>query len=429
MIFFVLTFLTASQQPVTAQACHCDKYITLKETFVDGKKLSALPGDTICIKAGQRRSLKLFNFRGTSQAPIILINQGGLVEIGDPSWHFGLVIDQSEHFVLTGTGDACYDYGIRINQTKKGATGLALGASDFDVNHIEVANTGFAGIMAKIDPNCNPDSWQENFVMENIRIHHNYIHHTGGEGIYVGYTKSERKLDCNGQSMVIKPHNIENIQIFDNNITHTGWDGIQVSRATKNCEIYNNQVAYYGEKNENWQKAGIVIGGETTGRLYNNLIRTGTGSGIQLFGSGENLVYNNMILYAGEDGIFCKSVQEGHNKSFGYAIVNNTIVVPGGYGLKVNSLPKKANSFCNNWIVQSNKQFIASTDALHASHNYFSTIIPQIVLKTFFLLPAPRCFLNLADKGTDISEFRIFTDYFGKPRSKGNACDIGAQEF
>ena len=283
---YIFCLLIFASYHVIAQPCHCDHFIRQSDMYIDGKKLGVKPGDTVCITAGKKKYLNLFNFYGTEKAPVVFINKGGLVEIGDPDWRYGCVIGRSEYFIFTGTGDPSLTYGIKINHTKPGASGLALGASHFDINHVEVANTGFAGIMAKIDPNCDPDSWQENFLMRYISLHHNYVHDTGGEGFYIGYTGSPKKLNCDGNEIVAKPHNLEHVRIYNNRVENTGWDGIQVSRAVKDCEIFDNQVCNYGVKNEKWQQAGIMIGGGTTGKLYNNYIRKGTGGGIHVFGKG-----------------------------------------------------------------------------------------------------------------------------------------------
>lgn len=429
-LLFVLVLLICYK--ASAQPCKCNRYIRLNDNYVDGYKLGVQPGDTICIEAGKKKYLNLFNFYGSKEAPIVFINFGGQVEIGDPTWHYGCVIGKSAHFILTGTGDPQYEYGIRINQTKEGASGLAIGASDFDVNHIEVSHTGFAGIMAKIDPNCDTGSWQEHFLMQNVSFHHNYVHDTGGEGMYIGFTGSAKNMNCDGKELLIQPHNIENIKVYKNKIENTGWDGIQVARAVKNCEIYDNQVLQYGIKNENWQKAGIVIGGGTTGKLYNNIIHTGTGGGIHVFGAGENLIYNNIIIDAGEDGIYCRNLYQDEEKKFGYVFINNTIIHPKRYGFKAQNLPNPINRFYNNLIIQPQKQFISVTPqpSWVESHNYFDTSTLQISAKPFFVSSSSNYNNSyLIDKGKDVSQWDIYLDYSGNARPSGNAYDIGAYEF
>lgn len=416
-----------------AQPCNCDLYIRPTDQYVDGSKLGAQAGDTICMMAGKKQYLNLFNFHGSEKAPIVFINFGGQVEIGDPNWHYGCVINKSTHFIFTGTGDPQHEYGIKITQTKEGASGLAIGASDFDINHLEISNTGFAGMMAKIDPNCNPESWQENFRMQNISFHHNYVHDTGGEGLYIGYTGGSKATICDGNEVLIQPHNIENIKIFKNKIENTGWDGIQVARAVRGCEIFDNEIFHYGTKNENWQKAGIVIGGGTTGKVFNNVIQTGTGGGIHVFGTGENLIYNNIIVDAGEDGIYCNSLDKAKDKKFGYVIINNTIIHPQRYGVKTQNLPFPINRCYNNLIIQPQGQFlsVANQPSWAESHNYFDVSTLQIPANLFFVSSpsASGNNLPLIDQGKDVSQWDIVSDHLGNLRPSGKGYDIGAIEF
>lgn len=162
--FLFLLILTSSI--AAAQPCNCDHTILTGETYIDGYQLGVQPGDTVCIMAGKKKFLNLFNFEGTAASPVVFINCGGLVEIGDPGWHYACVIGKSHNFIFTGSGDPAFTYGITIKDTKKGVSGLAIGGSDFEIDHIEVAHTGFAGIMAKTDPDCDPASWQENYTMQ-----------------------------------------------------------------------------------------------------------------------------------------------------------------------------------------------------------------------------------------------------------------------
>ena len=85
--------------------------------------------------------------------------------------------------------------------------------------NVEIKNTGFAGIMAKTDPTCsNPKTWRTGgYILQNLNLHHNYIHDTFGEGMYIGYTGGymvESKKVCDGEYAF--GHFLENVQIYDN---------------------------------------------------------------------------------------------------------------------------------------------------------------------------------------------------------------------
>ena len=58
-------------------------------------------------------------------------------------------------------------------------------STNFEVDHIEIANTGFAGIISKTDPVCNLSKNRGNFTQYQSVFHDNYIHNTSGEGMYM----------------------------------------------------------------------------------------------------------------------------------------------------------------------------------------------------------------------------------------------------
>ena len=53
--------------------------------------------------------------------------------------------------------------------------------------------------------------------------------------------------------------------------------------------------------NVNDQNYGLLIGGGTTGKCYNNLVMNGSGNGINVLGIGNNILYNNVIVNAGNN--------------------------------------------------------------------------------------------------------------------------------
>ncbi len=106
--------------------------------------------------------------------------------------------------MLSGKGDATYTYGIKlINSNASNGMGVTVGdlSSDCELEHIEVAKAGFAGMMVKTDPGCDPATWRDNFAMYKVKIHDNYIHDTGGEGLYIGnsFYGSGMTVTCDGE--------------------------------------------------------------------------------------------------------------------------------------------------------------------------------------------------------------------------------------
>lgn len=412
-----------------AQDCQCDHTITPDNTYIDGETMDIRPGDVICIKAGKYKFLNLFNFSGTADKPLTFINCGGQVVIGGNQHYYGLLLNNVNYFRFTGTGSSGTKYGFKIDGINSSGSGVAGYGTYGEIDHLEISRTGFAGILYKHDPSCDPTSWRRNYVMKNIAIHDNYIHDTEGEGIYVGYTGGDKTLTCNGKKTTVQPHNIEGLSIYNNKIENTGWDGLQVSRATKDCEIYNNTIKNFGTAREKYQDEGILIGGGTTGRLYNNTIIKGTGVGIQVFGSGNNYIYNNVIADVEADGIFCDDRETVPGR--GFYFINNTIVNAGDAGMRMYSTESKGNVFYNNIIANAGKDFVLLNAPIDwkASNN---TIVDKVSEAGFVDAGSHdyklRSNASSVDKGKDVSSYGIRTDHDRKARPAGNAFDVGAYE-
>jgi len=100
-------------------------------------------------------------------------------------------------------------------------------------------------------------------------------------------------------------------------------------------------------------------------------------------------------------------------------IVNNMIVNPGSYNTY--SYPRKPEDA---FIYKLNSD-VKTTE----SNNYFSldvaTVLTSGLAEIDYRL---ACTPAVIDRGADISEFGIKTDFYYKPRLKGAFYDIGAVE-
>ena len=419
--------------------CNCDHTITAAKSYVDGKNLGVKPGDVICIQAGDYSYLNLFNFEGTAEQPLLFKNCGGQVRIGGPDSNYGIVMNNNRHFRFTGTGDSHHKYGFKVDgQTKHLSSGFAIAtkSSDFEIDHLEITKVK-AGVLAKTNPSCDPSTWNGNYVMRNVKFHDFYIHNIEGEGFYIGHTSLKVNVTCDGTIQEVVPHNIEHIRVYDNVLEHTGWDGIQVSRASQDCEIYNNRVYDYGTVNMSSQQAGIIVGGESVGKVYNNWVEKGTGSGIQIFGTGEVNVYNNVVTDAGEDAIFC---DDRSPQPMLARFINNTIVNPTRDGIRLYNDKAVNNVVCNNLIVApgslgaydsntSSYLFVANGVNLTKSTNHFSATADKINFKDHvnddFQLKGSS---PAVDAGTNVNHYGIVEDCEGNARPANGAYDIGAFE-
>lgn len=153
--------------------------IKASESTVDGAQLNIAPGSYVAFEAGTRGNIYLKNFEGAPGKPITFINaKGGQTIFKGSSWS-AIKVGGCKNIRITGTGSSSHKYGIVVDG---GHNSISLSelTTDFEIDHIEVMNSGFAGIMAKTDPKCDPKTWRENFVMRNVSIHHNYVHDVGG---------------------------------------------------------------------------------------------------------------------------------------------------------------------------------------------------------------------------------------------------------
>lgn len=348
----ILSFLFISS-PLKAQDCNCDHVISLKTGYVRATDMpNVRPGDVICIQAGVRSRLKFIGFEGTKEQPLIFKNCGGQVifdrTVDNTSLEGALIFEKSRYFHVTGTGSPSHKYGFYVRKTNGSAVHATN--SDYELDHIEIADAGFAGIFAKIEARCdNPEYHRSRFTIQNVSIHDNYIHDTHGEGMYIGSSWYAGKDTSCGK---LYPPEIHGLRIFDNIVENTGADGIQVGCATKDVEVYNNVIRNYGQDPFNpAQNNGLMIGGGCSGKYYNNKIINGTGMGLNCFGIGNVYMFNNLIVNSGYDGIFIDE-RSALIPGSGFHTHNNTIVTPGRDGMRINSRNSVGNTFINNLVVK-----------------------------------------------------------------------------
>ncbi|GGH05778.1 hypothetical protein GCM10007352_09680 [Mucilaginibacter phyllosphaerae] len=406
----------------------CTYTVQPSQWVVDGANIPA--GSVVCIPAGTRGALLFKNLKGTETAPIVIMNKGGKVNFTVAATaSYALKTQNCRYFKILGIGDAATKYGFNVNGGNISVTLDDL-SSDFEISFVEVRNSGFAGIMAKTDPSCDIATQRGHFTMKNISLHHNYVHKTGGEGFYVGnsFYADGRPLACG----TVLPHDVVNVKIYKNMIDSAGCEGIQVGSAIAGCEVYKNTIRMPGlSPFANGQDNGIQIGEGTGGVCYANLIEKAPGDGIIVLGLGDNLVYNNIILNAGEHGIFADSrYTPGPNFKF----INNTIISPALNGVKLNSETIPMNTVINNVIISPGAGVAIARKStavkLTASNNYTGTDVSLLMFtdyakKDFHLLPASP----LINAGANVLLYGVYYDFYGKLHTAANAFDIGATEY
>ncbi len=437
MVFFSTLYAQSQQN------CGCNHVVSQSGIYTQSTtpgtfNLNVLPGQTVCIMAGNYNLLRFKGFTGTTSQPIIFKNCGGLVTLGHGAYYAALDFQGCRYFRATGTGTPSVYYGFRVDSSGT-STAVSIGnlSSDSELDHIEVAKSGFAGIMAKTDPSCDPTTWRENFTMYNVNIHDNYLHDTGAEGIYVGnsFFGDGRTFDCLGVSTKAYPHNIVNLKIHHNTVKRSGAECIQYACAP-NAQVYYNDLDRCGiDPFAAFQNNGMQCGGGAGGNCFNNRIRNVGGSGLAIIGHlGNNRFFNNLLVNCGGDAIFCDDYLGSLSNTF-CDFINNTIINTGRDAFRLYN-QNNTMLLANNVIVGAglstntgacfNFQQGATGSQLN---NYCSK--PANVSGLFVDTVNYRLVLNspLINAGEDMSGFGVSFDIDGKSRPMGGAFDLGASEF
>lgn len=255
------------------------------------------PGKKILIKAGKYGNIQLRfangNVAGTELNPVIITNSGGQVECQN-----GISVTNASYYKLTGKyvpgvsghiGYQGHDAGYAFSQGKYGiyanfcwnntsGAGVYLNgtaASYGEVEYVEAGNGGFTGIYIKND---TPGS----AAYYNNKVHDNYIHDTGGEGVYIGTTSTNN------------PQQLFNLQFYNNRIIRAGNDGVQFGQLAGGCRIYNNVVFMAATR---WISP------------FNDTQVFGSQLGLT---NGDNQFYNNIVIGAGEQ-LFSAICVGGYN--------------------------------------------------------------------------------------------------------------------
>ena len=425
----------------------CD-YI-VKGYHNDGNKLNIQPGQVICLDASlSYKTIKFSNIKGTPEHPIIIRNCGGVAFIAE-----GLRFERCENFKLVGDGDPDIRYGIKVSTKKSFFVTFEMFTTDFEMSRVEVAglnkngvgeNSGFAGVGIKTSPyqDCElfSDSTRKAWIMRNVSVHDNYVHDVGGEGMYIGHGfysgRKEKKCEQKTWS-----HSITGLRVHHNRVENTGWDGIQIKNADADCEVYNNVIRNYGTLNHRAHNEGLMLADGVTGKAYNNLIDTGTGHGIMFQGMGNNDIFNNIVLNAGEDGFNGTGSVMGIYLPDGYyRIFNNTIYNSKKYGFTFFNSRGGEKLIMNNLIVKAGGKLYPKGAKVQLSHNIFtqdstllSIIRPSIGADSMDLFGGLRlkpCPFSI-DMGVDVRAYlpALTFDFYNRLRPRGTAFDIGAIEF
>lgn len=269
--------------------------------------------DRLYIPAGHYKFISIGNLPVRSASrKLVITNTGGQVRVGALGHHYLLNLSGGANWVLTGrydpvskTGDAAYPghrggrfahsqgrYGIVVDDAfvSSGVSGLAVhgGATDFEIEYVEIARVSFAGILAKTDNTASA-------TMSNVALHDNYIHDTGSEGLYIGSTQAQPQ------------HTIRHWRIHNNRILRTGTEAIQLGQLAGTNEVHHNvfgpaaidwRAAFQDYQDNNFQIG--IREGEL--RVHHNIFIGSAGSTVSFFAhavAGDATASNIGVTFSG----------------------------------------------------------------------------------------------------------------------------------
>jgi len=431
-LLLLLLQSAATQPPQAADDCGCDHLITQGGIYRNST-LGVRPGQTVCIQAGHYESFRFMDFVGLPDQPIRFINYGGQVTIGVNAYYSGIQILDSRHFILSGSGVPGLRYGIKITDANHTASVVNVSgrSSNFEIERIEVAKAGFAGIMVKADPGCDSTMWRPSFAMYDVKIHDNYVHDTGAEGLYIGSTSYNGvTVNCNGVRRIAYPHLIYGLEIYNNLIERTSAEGLQYACAP-DAKVHDNFLRDTGlSPFESGQSNGLQVGSGGGGEVYNNTILNARGAGLIVLGHlGENRFYNNVIANSGGDGIFCDD-RPGTVAGTTVYFLHNTIHNSGRDGIRLYNDPN-LTVLANNAISGfKGRGIVAELGARAVQHvNLVASDAEGLYTNPAANVYRPVPGSRLINLGTDANQWGIYSDRGSGPRPIGGKYDIGAYEY
>ncbi len=293
---------------------------------LDKKYADIKGGDTIILEPGLRGAIQFANLAGGNNNYITIINGEGPSEIKSATLPYGISLRNCHYIKLCGRGDEKDPYGIKISEVSRDGAGLGISdkSDHIEVCFIEICNTKGPGILCKTNPDCVTS--RDNFTMVCTSIHHNYVHNTGTEGMYIGSTAyAGEKIKCDSSSVTRFPPVLDTVEVYENRVSYTGWDGIQISNAI-HVKCYRNAISFDSQKEEPWQNCGLIIGGGTSGEFSENTIEHGKGYGINCFGTGHvGIAKNSIVMDSSSTKVAIYISDKLATKETDYLVYMNTI--------------------------------------------------------------------------------------------------------
>jgi hypothetical protein len=257
--------------------------------------------DRLYLPAGTWKNFYLGNLPTRSaDRPLVITNKGGQFLVGfNPQGNYIWSMGGGSNWILTGrydevskTGDAAFpghacgnyadspgkygimsddDYALDAPYLHMGIS-VGGGATDFEIEFVEVTRSGFAGIRLLNDHTMDQP-------MSNVRIHDTYIHDTDGEGVYFGWTGTPPSNRFDG------------LKFYNNRILRAGNEVLQLQDLGDGSHIHHNTFISGGT---HWLDNGLgryqdsnsqILTREGTIEIDHNVFIDGAGTLLSFFSS------------------------------------------------------------------------------------------------------------------------------------------------
>ena len=286
---------------------------------------------------------------------VVTIDQNTPLVLYGTSWNTICFVSMW-HVVLDGRGYYNLSKGIKLDRNPDHKITWPVihlqvpdGSKYFEAFELEILACSFAGVSVKTDPTtANPWYWYGNFELNNLWLHHMYVHDTDSEGWYIGYftpekstvtytgetvtiknLKGEDVTYTKGQAYTKKAHYLTNFRFYRNITEHTGYDGVQISNTVG--EVCYNTLIDCAYKEEASQTSGLSIQ-SFAGKCYNNFLLDSHGPNMQVGPLGNIDIFNNIVQSKYGNGIqflfsYDTPEQNPTGAAAGSGIINNDLQI------------------------------------------------------------------------------------------------------
>jgi poly(3-hydroxybutyrate) depolymerase len=306
--------------------------LTATSTAADGSKNIVRPylnrdgwdiqgGDTIKIPGGRYNRIYLGDFGGSPDAKVIIVPKDSAVVMvdvgvdkarfhagknsnntGDSNWIAHAIFDGT--YLRDKTGE---QFGFDCRGTSWGITGLNINNVTFKGWNFHGTSIG-AQIKMYSDSVGSPWSVYDNVVQDSIRIlYSSFDSIPGSEGAYIGNT-APSGAQAGNDGPIARMSNIEVAYCF---FYHTWWDPVQTSSGRGYSTLHDNIIIKGSQADSSSQNWGILLGGNSSGRIYNNVVFNSTSGTIGTLGYGDVEIDHNAVFGTTQTGSYNSSAISG----------------------------------------------------------------------------------------------------------------------